>query len=199
MNSDAGIWISALLTIAVWSYLIKQNTLFQVVEHLFVGISAAHTMTVAFANLRDNCVGPALAGDRSMIIPLLGGLLLYTRFVPRISHLSRIPLAFSMGTAAGVAIKGALGPSFIQQVTGTIVPLNSADNFILVVGTVATIADFLFNVKSRSGVMGRVAGLGRYVIMAAFGAAYGNTVMMRMSLLIPRVKLVFGDWLGLLP
>ncbi|HHY45659.1 MAG TPA: hypothetical protein GX512_08125 [Firmicutes bacterium] len=199
MSRDPGIWTAALLTLVAWSYLLKQNILFQAVEHLFVGISAAHAMTVAFTNLRDTCLRPALSGEWTVIVPILGGLLLYTRFVPKISHLSRIPLAFTMGTAAGVVMTGSLGPSFIQQVSGTMVPLNSPDNAILVLGTVTTIAYFLFGRKSRSGVMDCAAKVGRYVMMASFGAAYGNTVMMRMSLLIPRIRLVFGDWLGLLP
>jgi hypothetical protein len=199
MSRDPGIWTAALLTVVVWSYLFKQNTLFQTVEHLFVGISAAHAMTVAFTSLSDTCLAPVLAGDWAMIVPLLGGLLLYTRFLRKMSHLSRIPLAFSMGTAAAVVIRGSLGPSFIQQVAGTIIPLTSPDNVILVVGTVTTIAYFLFGQKSRSGMMDQAARLGRYAMMASFGAAYGNTVMMRMSLLIPRIRLVFGDWLGLLP
>ncbi|MGI6632946.1 MAG: hypothetical protein ACOX5M_07820 [Bacillota bacterium] len=199
MNGDPGTWIAAVLTVITWSYLYKQNRIFQIAEHLFVGISAAHAMTVAFTNVRSGCVTPFLEGDRSMLIPLVGGLLLYARFAPRLAHLSRIPLGFTMGTAAAVAIRGALGPSFIQQVRGTVIPLNSVDDIILVGGTVATLAYFLFGTKSRTGALAYAATLGRYTMMAAFGAAYGNTVMMRMSLLIPRIKLVFGTWLGLLP
>ena len=121
MNGDPGTWIAAVLTVITWSYLYKQNRIFQIAEHLFVGISAAHAMTVAFTNVRSGCVTPFLEGDRSMLIPLVGGLLLYARFAPRLAHLSRIPLGFTMGPAAEVAIRGALVPSFIQQVRGTVI------------------------------------------------------------------------------
>jgi hypothetical protein len=35
--------------------------------------------------------------------------------------------------------------------------------------------------------------------MAAFGAGFGYTVMARMSLLIARLQLLFGDWIRLIP
>jgi hypothetical protein len=199
MSTDPGVVIAGFLTVLVWSYLYKQNIVFQVVEHLFVGLSAAHAMTVAYFGIVQNGVVPLVAGDHLFLIfPLIGGVLLYARFVPRLSWLSRIPLGFTMGTAAAVAIRGALDASLVKQVQGTMVPLTSVNNVVLVAGTVATVAHFLFNLRSRRGVGEWTSAFGRLIMMAAFGAAYGNTVMMRMSLLIPRVKSVFGDWLGLI-
>jgi hypothetical protein len=199
MSTDPGVVIAGFLTVLVWSYLYKQNIVFQVVEHLFVGLSAAHAMTVAYSGIVQNGVVPLVAGDDLFLIfPLIGGVLLYARFVPRLSWLSRIPLGFTMGTAAAVAIRGALDASLVKQVQGTMVPLTSVNNVVLVAGTVATVAHFLFNLRSRRGVGEWTSAFGRLIMMAAFGAAYGNTVMMRMSLLIPRVKSVFGDWLGLI-
>jgi len=197
MSRDPGVWVAALLTLAVWSYLIKQNLVFQVVEHVFIGISAAHAMTMAYFTIRAKGVQPLLAGDVSLLFPLIGGVLLYSRFLPKTTWLSRIPLGFTMGTAAAVVIRGSVDASFVKQIQATMLPLTSLDNVLMVVGTIATVTYFLFNLKSRSGVGGYLARFGRYMMVAAFGAAYGNTVMMRMSLLIPRVRFVFGDWLGL--
>ncbi|HHW05866.1 MAG TPA: hypothetical protein GXX32_08225 [Methanothermobacter sp.] len=198
MNRDPGVWIAALLTLAAWSYLFKQNLVFQVVEHVFIGISAAHAMTMAYFTIQGKGIQPLLSGDLSLLFPLIGGVLLYSRFLPKTSWLSRIPLGFTMGTAAAVVIRGSVDASFVKQIQATMLPLNSLDNVLLVLGTIATVTYFLFNLKSRGGVGGYLATFGRYVMMAAFGAAYGNTVMMRMSLLIPRVRFVFGEWLGLI-
>lgn len=200
MSRDMGVWIAALLTLAAWSYLYKQNIVFQVVEHLFIGISAAHAITVAYGNIVSTGLTPLVQkGDLAMPIPLICGAMLYGRFWPTASGLSRIPLALTMGTAAAVAIRGSVDASFIQQVKSTMLPLNTVDNALLVFGTISVIAYFLFNKKSRTGPMVAVSRGGRYVMMLAFGAAYGNTVMMRMSLLIPRMRLVFSTWLGLTP
>jgi hypothetical protein len=195
MSRDPGVWIAALLTLAVWSYLYKQNLVFQVVEHVFIGISAAHAMTVAYFTIQGKGIQPLLAGDMTLLFPIIGGLLLYTRFHPKTAWLSRMPLGFTMGTAAAVVIRGSVDASFVKQIQATMLPLTSLDNVLLVGGTIATVTYFLFNLKSRNGAGGYLATFGRYVMMAALGAAYGNTVMMRMSLLIPRVRFVFGDWL----
>lgn len=200
MSATMGTWIAGILTVAVWSYLYKQNIVFQVVEHLFIGVSAAHAMTVAYFNIVSTGIKPVFEkGDWALLLPLVGGLLLYAKFLPKISWLSRIPLAFTMGTGAGVAIWGAVDASFIKQISGTMIPLNSIENLLLVAGTIATLVHFLFNANSRKHGLEKVGILGRYTMMIAFGAAYGNTVMMRMSLLIPRMRFVFGTWLGLLP
>jgi hypothetical protein len=200
VSSDAGVAVASLLTLAAWSYLYKQNIVFQVVEQVFIGISAAHAMTVAYSNIVSTGVKPLFQnGDLTLALPLAGGVLLYTRFWPKASGLSRLPLAFTMGTAAAVAIRGSVDASFIQQVKATMLPLNSRDNILVVAGTVSVIAYFLFNSKSRRGCLMPVSQVGRWVMMLAFGAAYGNTVMMRMSLLIPRMRLVFSTWLGLTP
>ena len=199
MSRDPGVWIAALLTLAAWAYLFKQNLVFQVVEHVFIGISAAHAMTMAYFTIQGKGIQPLLqSGDLTLLLPLIGGLLLYSRFLPKTTWLSRIPLGFTLGTAAAVVIRGSVDASFVKQIQATMLPLTSLDNVLLVVGTIATVTYYLFNLKSRNGAGGYLAIFGRYVMMAAFGAAYGNTVMMRMSLLIPRVRFVFGDWLGLI-
>lgn len=200
MSRDGGVWVAAILTLAAWSYLYKQNAVFQVIEHVFIGISAAHALTVAYFNIADTGVSPLLKNkDLTLLVPLIGGALLYTRFWPKASSLSRIPLAFTMGVASAVAVRGSVDASFIQQVRATMVPLDSLDSVLLVVGTISVVTYFLFNQRSRIGLLRPASLIGRYVMMLAFGAAYGNTVMMRMSLLIPRMRLVFSTWLGLAP
>jgi hypothetical protein len=36
------------------------------------------------------------------------------------------------------------------------------------------------------------------IMMIAFGSAFGNTVMGRLSLFIGRLQYLLGDWLGIL-
>jgi hypothetical protein len=200
VSQNAGVWTAAILTVTVWSYLYKQNIVFQVVEHLFIGISAAHAMTVAYLSIVSTGVTPLVRkGDLSLAVPLLAGTLLYSRFWPKASTLSRIPLAFTMGTAAAVVLRGSIDASFVQQVKATMLPLDSVNNVLLVIGTISVAVYFLFHEKSRTGLLAPISVAGRCVMMLAFGAAYGNTVMMRMSLLIPRIRLVFSTWLGLTP
>ena len=184
---------------ALLSYLYKDNIIFRVAEHVFIAVAAAHAMVMAYFNVVRTGVEPAQDGNWAMLIPLLGGFLLYTRFSPRLAWMSRYSLGFLMGVGAGVAIKGSLEASFIAQLSGAIVPLNSIDNILLVIGTFATLTYFLFMSAGRSGPMLGISRVGRWTMMLAFGAAYGNTVMYRMSLLIGRFQYLFGSWLRILP
>jgi hypothetical protein len=40
--------------------------------------------------------------------------------------------------------------------------------------------------------------MGRWLMMIAFGAMFGSTVMARMSLFIGRLSFLFGDWIHLI-
>ena len=48
---------------------------------------------------------------------------------------------------------------------------------------------FLLGVTSRIGIV---------FVMIGFGAAFGYTVMARVSLLIGRLQFLLGDWLGII-
>ena len=58
---DLGIWLAALLTLFVFSFLYKDNPLYKFAEHLFVGVSAGYYIvlnfwTVVIPNLWDPLV-----------------------------------------------------------------------------------------------------------------------------------------------
>ncbi len=74
---------------------------------------------------------------------------------------------------------------------------SSVNNVILVLGVVGTLSYFLFTQK-RKGIIGAGATAGKWIMMVAFGSAFGNTVMARMSLALGRIQFLLGDWLHLI-
>jgi hypothetical protein len=42
VSHDFGIWVGALLTLFVFSFLYRDNPLYKFAEHLFVGVSAGY-------------------------------------------------------------------------------------------------------------------------------------------------------------
>ena len=60
-----------------------------------------------------------------------------------------------------------------------------------------TLVYFFFTLEKK-GVQGAVSKVGRYVMMIAFGAAFGNTVMARVSLFLGRMQFLLGDWLKMI-
>lgn len=190
-----GITIAALLNLGLWSFLIGNNRVFRLVQNLYVGAAVAHTFVLAYRNtIIPNLWNPLTKGDYVLVIPLIMGLALFSRVIPKYSSISKVPMAFIVGVGAALAIRGGLFSNFAVQISSAMVPFRSVSNVVLFVGTICTLTYFTFTIKPNAFTK-PVSRLGRYFMMAAFGAAFGNTVMARMSLLIGRLQFLWGDWL----
>src|SRR3972149_6395766 len=89
MTAEAlGVWLGALFTLCILSFLYKDNPFYKFAEHVFVGISAGYGVALQFQNVfLPNLWRPLAAENFLMIVPLIMGALLFTRFVSRISWL----------------------------------------------------------------------------------------------------------------
>lgn len=205
MADRIGVLLSGVLILAVYSYLIKDNKAYSYAEHIYVGFVAAQAIVLAWQNIRDGAVRPLQQGQWSVLIPVVLGFLMYARFFKRYNYLARLPVAFMMGVAAGVSITGAVVAQFITQIRATILPLNSVNNVVMVVGTASTLAFFLFipmgkhfgngNGGGRFSPMSIMSTIGRATMMTAFGSSYGYIVMSRLSYLVARLQFLLGTWL----
>ena len=193
-----GTWIAALGTLGLMSFAIKENPFYRFVEHVYVGIGAAHSVVLGWESLKTTAITPIANGNLIKIVPLVIGLLLYTRFVKGAMWMSRYPLAMLVGIGTGLTIKGTIGAQIIDQVRATLLPLTSIDNIIIVFGLLSVLMFFYFTRKNTNKIFNASSRVGRYVMMIAFGALFGNAVMGRMSLMIGRVQFLLGEWLGLL-
>ena len=137
-------------------------------------------------------------------VPLVFGILLLTRLVPKVDYLSRWAVALIVGWTAGTNMMRYMQSDFVGQIYSTIRPLavmtngqfvflDSMNNLILVVGVVCGLIYFFFS-KEHSGAFGGAARVGIWFLMVTFGAAFGYTVMARISLLIGRMQFL-GRWL----
>lgn len=198
ISTDLGVWIAAVTTIGIISFAFKDNPLYRVVENVYVGVSAGHALVLGWINIRDKGLSPITQkGQWSLVIPLALGLLLYTRYIKKIAWVSRYPLAMIVGIGTGLAIRGTVGSQIVSQIRGTILPLNSVSNLIIILGTLGVLLYFFFSAEHK-GAMKPVASFGRYVMMISFGAAFGSTVMGRMALFIGRLQFLYANWLGII-
>lgn len=197
-----GIWMAAFFTLAIMSFLYKDNPVYKLAEHVYIGLSAGFWLIyVLFFDVKPMLVdGWAQKSglDRYLLLfPAFLGLLMLTRMIPRISYLSRVAIAFTMGISAGLGVTGAIHGMVLPQVQATFLPLNNLNNIIIVVGVLSTLVYFYFSAEHR-GLVGYGAKVGVIFLMIAFGAAFGYTVMARISLLIGRTYFLFHDWLGII-
>lgn len=227
-----GVWLTVILTMAVFSFLYRDNPAYKVAEHLYVGIAAGYTSYQAFRNtIYPNLVKHLLegmsklrSGDELEIAAgfamqwrwgaLVLGLLVLARLVPKISWISRWPMALVVGAFAGLNLLGFAQANLVDQMHGTMVPLwgrqalgqpdllpwfpsvhglasdpSTFNHLILVVGVVSVLTYFFFS-RKRNRVTGWVGTVGIWFVMVTFGATYGSIVLARISLLIGRVQVL---------
>lgn len=205
-----GIWIGALCTLAIFSFLLRENPFFRTAEHLFIGLAAGLGIFYGYQTIVSNAWTPLFNPDPGearkwfLIVPLVLGVLLYTRFLKKGKWISRIPLGFLVGVGSALAIRGVIGASFMSQIVATMeLPLwhtmakFKIDAILFILGVIGTLIYFFFS-REQKGPLKVGAGIGKWVMMLAFGAAFGNTVMARMSLLVGRIYFLLGEWLHIL-
>jgi len=210
LSHQIGIWIAALLTLGIYSFLYKDNPVYKLCEHLFVGVSAGYYVVLMyFSVVKPNLLVPLFTDFRHerhflLVIPLLLGILLFSRFFPKGDWLSRWSLALILGVYPALRITGFGQGDLVEQIHGTMLPLwvpgnlgTTIGNWLLVGGLLTTLIFFFFS-KEHKGALGGAARIGVYFLMVSFGASYGYTVMARISLLIGRVMFLLHDWLGVL-
>ena len=179
LGRTIGLWAAALFTLAVFSFLFGDNPFYKIAESVLVGVSAAYWMVIAFWDvLVPNLFGklwpamvqawamPGLRGaeaevDLTYIVPLvLGGMLLW-RLAPKGSWIARWPLAFIIGTTAGLRLVAFLHGDFLAQIRNTILPVvvlgaggfdfwGSVQN-LLIVGVRALLSDVLLLLVRAQG------------------------------------------------
>lgn len=201
MMQIIGTWIAAGLTLAIFSFLYKDNPFYKFAEHLYVGVSAAYAILYVFYfDVKPLLIEKFLTEQGAerwiILIPAAFGLIMLARWIPKISWLSRWSIALTVGIAAGLGITGQIQGILLPQIRGTLVPLTSINNVIMVIGVIATLVYFYFSIAHK-GAVKHGARLGMVFIMVAFGASFGYTVMARISLLIGRLHFLVYEWLHL--
>ncbi len=205
------VWVAAILTLSIYSFLYRDNIFYKFAEHLFVGVSVGYSVSVVYQNAFIRRVFDPLFITKpyivegqfhifaflAILIPTMVGLLMISVFSKRHSWLIRIPISFVVGSYAGMSISPSFQANIFEQTRNTLYTVLSVSSFIMILGVVTTLVYFFFS-KEHKGILGKTANVGIWFIMIAFGASFGYTVMARVSLLIGRMNFLLHDWLGVI-
>ncbi len=201
---DISTLIAGLLTIAILTFLYRDNPIYKMAEYLLVGVAIGYALVIAWTStVMDLLVEPLAGGKLSLLVPLILGLMMFARIFPKAAPISRIPLAILIGSGAGAAIPAMLGPRILTQMSDTIGNVvgtsagPSISGLIVLIGLMATLSYFYFS-RPQTGALGVSSRIGTYFLMIFFGATFGYTVMSRMSTFIGRAEFLLSDFLGLL-
>lgn len=203
---EPGTLVGAIITLAVLSFLIKDNPVFDLFQNAFVGLYFAYSIGLYYHSyIRPTIVDDIIKkGSYSYIIPVIIGLLVYFMFVPSLSWIARYPMSFWVGYGAGYILAFRPG-ALLPQITSTFTKFYGQATFggtinaiLVFLSVVTALAYFFFTVRKQGTFVGYSAEAGRWVIMIALGAAFGSTVLYRITLFVGRMQFLLGDWLGIL-
>lgn len=218
-----GIWLAAILTILVFSYLIHDTVLFRIASCLLVGtaigfVSAVVIRTALFP-LALRLVDDAVSLPGSFfnffvdLLPTILGVSLLLKLVPTLrgTTISNIGLAYLFGIGAALSISGALAGALVPWLLATMLSLAPqgagfewVNNILIVVGTLGAFLAFRFiqpgNLPYQRiyDVITTAWGtVGRGFIMIAFGAILASLITARVSALVGQLYFLMHDVLGL--
>ncbi|HET9251359.1 MAG TPA: hypothetical protein VFP58_04510 [Candidatus Eisenbacteria bacterium] len=213
MTDPIGTWLAALLTLAVLSFLYRDNPVFRTAESLFAGVSLGYYVGIVLdQTLRPNLIEPLatdFAKNNDLLIAGVLGALLYMRYVPRVGWVARYGLAVYVAYYIGVEFTRKIHGEVLPQMGRTIQPLDQGWSFqsvwaflnspgllalMAIVGTYSVLIYFFFS-REQGPVTQRVSRVGIWFLMVSFGAAFGFTVMGRVALLIGRINFLIYDWI----
>jgi hypothetical protein len=140
--------VQVFCTLAIFTFLYKDNPVYKLVEHLFVGVATGYFVVVEYREVfLPSLWEPLVKGwtgeegiDRTpfagigflphwalLHIPFVLGLLLFMRLSPRATYLARWSMAVIVGTFAGLAIIGFSSGDLFNQIRSNIIPLVSPE------------------------------------------------------------------------
>jgi hypothetical protein len=214
LSDQIGMVVGFLLTLSVFSYLLRDNALFRLAIHIFIGVAAAYVSAVIWYNvIWPQLLLPISSGNLSgillAIIPLLLSILLLFKAFPRLAQAGSPALAFMVGVGAAIAIGGAIVGTIVPQVLASINSLgpqaaqpgpsdawmNSINGGVLLIGTLSSLAYFHFSTRrkdnqpsARAGWIEEIAGIGRIFIAITLGAIFAGVYAASMAALVERLS-----------
>lgn len=206
--ATVGLWIAAGLTLAIYSFLYKDNPFYKMAEHVYVGVSTGYVLcTLGVEVIKSDLYFPLkedFGANFYLLIPGILGLMMFTRFSKQYSWLSRYPLAIIIGITVGYAAPNNIQAVILRHGGAVIQPLWAPDggfwaavNTIIAIACVVSILIYFFFSIEHKGPLKPVSYAGILFLMVYFGASFGYMMMARLSLLIGRVNFLLVDWLGI--
>ena len=225
MNADLiGAVVGFLLTLMVLSYVIKDNALFRLAIHIFIGVSAGYaTVLVIYNVVWHQLLVPLILSPLEkfylVVPPILLGIWLFAKASPKLSRLGSPVVAFLVGVGAATAITGAVAGTLFPQMGATINLFDLGatglggtkllgwvvNALFILVGTITALAYFHFGVRSRGDQPAQrplwieiLAQIGQVFIAVAFGALFAGAYAAALAALVERVSSFWNFFSNLL-
>jgi hypothetical protein len=201
--ASLAVWLAAIATLAIYSILYRENVVFRLAEHIFIGLATGYGFYIVITQVLIPKWWTPMVGEGRWywMFAFLMGTMFYSVYSKRFTWMNRIAVGVWMGLSAGLGIVGfitGIAPQLqasFKPLWSTTAPYVQFNNLVFFITIVTVMSYFFFSFEQRNPVVKGSARLGRWLLMVAFGAIFGNTVMARMSLLIERLQFLLTQWL----
>jgi len=193
--------------VAIFSLVFKENKLFRLFEHIFLGLAAGYTLQTNWTDvLRPQWWDPMWSqGQWWWVIIAPISLMFYGIYTRNFAWQARLLFGFLFGMVTGTVFQ-AFSSQYLPQVSASFKPIlpsatvtwpQAIDNVIFLVIMLCVATYFFFAFEQRSRLAKGASTAGRRLLMIAFGAIFGSTIMTREALLIDRIYYLLHDWMRL--
>lgn len=197
-----GLWVAAFFTFSVLSFLWKDNIYYKFGQQFIVGVVVAHNILTAMQAVYNNAITPMILNARyTLIVPLVFGILAYTRLQRGISWASKYPVAVMIGVGTGSMLVGTLRGQIIDQAKLTILDVFKSSNsidiingLIIFVGVITSLTFFIFT-REHTGVLGGSAKIGRIFLMVSLGANWAGETVWYLTQMTGRLMFLYNEWI----
>ena len=187
-----GLLLGSILSLMCYTVLLGDQPIAKLAENIYMGAYTGYLFAFNLVFIYNSGYLPLAAGKIYYIIVLLLCIMLYFRFVKQYAWVYRFPTAVAISASLALAMRSMITSQFLDQIRGTILPLTTPslltnfNNLIMIVGTVTATVYFYFSREFTGTVAKGIWRTGRYFLLIAFGATYGQTVIFRLELVVGR-------------
>lgn len=189
-------FVGFVMVLSVWSYLFKENIFSKTATTITIAISTMHAFMYNTRNAYDMTVAPILAGDFLYIIPIILGLLLFTRLSSKYSWLASYSYSVSLGLGTGATLSTLFSSNVAKLIVNTasqpfigVGIFEQLSGLLLFIGTVLAITYWVFT-REATGIFGYGVRVGRWFLMISIGYLYAEDVVWAQSLFVAAMEIV---------
>ncbi len=209
LSSDINIWISALLVLAVFSILYRDNFIYRIAESIFIGVSAGYFFCLWYFSVIKPAFEDAIAGQWHLLVPVFTGVLILILRKGKLSEILRIPASFLAGLFASLTIIIYFRAYVFEMISASIFPLvvltdegkinwtSTVNALVSITGTASVLIFFVARKYPDVKMIRGYAEAGRFYLLVAIGTSFGYTLFSRILLFAGRFDFLISQWLGI--
>lgn len=199
-----GLWAGFILTLMVFSYVLRDNFLYRVAVYVFVGLAAGYIAILTVESvllpwIRATLLSRELPKLGLGLIPVLLSLLLLLKSTSRLGKTGNYAIAFLVGVGTAVALVGAITGTLLPLVnaTATTVRGGMVEGVVMFVGVACSLIYFQYIARRRSGsriergpVALALGSVGQGFIVVTLGAVYGAAIITSLTIFTERIAFI---------